>query len=142
MSKTNQQVAQKVVNTGFTSGLLFMLKAVFFSYCISLVLLFVVSAIATFKACSDYTISVMVNIVTVFGVSFCGFVSGQHFQSKGIVFGAICGTLYALILCLLGAMISQNFQFSSEILTSLAIGIICGAVGGIVGINTKRHERR
>lgn len=142
MPKTNQQNAQKSISNGFSSGLLFMLKAVFISYCISIALLFVVSLIATFKACSDYTISVMVNIVTALGVSVCGYMSGQHFESKGIVFGALCGILYSSLLCLMGSLATQTIIFDSGAVVALIIGITCGAVGGIVGINTKRTKRR
>ena len=70
MSKQIQSSANKP-DTGIVSGLLFMLKSVFFSYCISVVLLFLTALFATFNALSDSVISVIVNIVTAFGVSFC-----------------------------------------------------------------------
>ncbi len=142
MSKQIQSSANKTDGTGIVSGLLFMLKSVFIAYCISVVLLFLTALVATFNALSDPIIAVIVNIVTAFGVSFCGFISGRHFQSKGLVFGALCGLIYAVILWLLGIMISRNVNFGASALTALAIGIICGAVGGIVGINTKRQRRR
>ena len=142
MSKTSQPITSKTSGLGISSGLLFMLKAVFFSYCISVALLFLVAALATFNSLSNSTISVLVNIVTAFGVAFCGFMSGRHFSSKGIFFGAICGTLYAVLLCLFGNLATQSFYFGSNSITALCIGIICGAVGGIVGINTKRQKRR
>lgn len=142
MSKSNHAVATKTVNSGFVSGLLFMLKAVFFSYCISVALLFLTAMLATFKSFSDPTISVIVNIITAFGVTLCGFLSGRHFDKKGIVYGALCGTMYAILLCIFGNLASQNFYLGSASLTALGIGIICGAVGGIVGINTKKQNRR
>ena len=142
MPKVTQATTPKNIGTGFSSGALFMLKAVFVSYCLSVALLFLVAILATFKSFSDNAISIAVNIVTTFGVAFCGFVSGRHFESKGIVFGAICGTVYAVLLCLIGNLAAQTFQVTSGALTALAIGVICGAVGGIVGINTKKQKRR
>lgn len=142
MPKSNHQTVQKAVGTGFSSGLMFMLKAVFISYCLSVALLFIVSALATFNAFSDYTISVMVNLVTAFGVSLCGFMSGRHFASKGIIYGALCGIIYAFLLFILGNLATREFHIGSDSLTAFSIGIICGAVGGIVGINTRRQERK
>ena len=102
MSRTSQPTTAKSVSSGFSAGLLFMLKAIFISYCLSVALLFITAAVATFKSLSDQTLSVVVNIITALGVLFCGFLSGRHFDSKGIVFGAICGTLYTVLLCILG----------------------------------------
>ncbi len=142
MSRTIQPTTAKSGSSGFSSGLLFMFKAIFMSYCLSVALLFITAAAATFKSFSDQTISILVNIITAVGVLFCGFLSGRHFDSKGIVFGALCGTLYTVLLCVLGNLAAQTVNFTSGALTALCIGIICGAVGGIVGINTKRQSRR
>ena len=143
MSKPNQsRTSYDVIETGFVPGLLFMLKSVFLSYCISVVLLFVAALIATFQAFSDQTISVIVNIITALGVSMCGFFAGRHFNSKGLIFGALSGIIYSSLLCLIGNLISHTFHFGTNSVTALIIGLICGAVGGIVGINTKRKRRR
>lgn len=119
-----------------------MLKAVLIAYCVSVALLFVVSVIATFQAFSDRTISVAANIVTAIGVLICGFMSGRHFSSKGLVFGALCGVFYSGLLCLIGNLAAQNLHFGASAVTALIIGVICGAVGGIAGINTKSTRRR
>lgn len=143
MSKSTQShTSYDVIDTGFVPGLLFMLKSVFLSYCVSVVLLFIASLIATFQAFSDQAISVTVNIVTALGVSICGFMAGRHFENKGLIFGAICGIIYSSLLCLIGNLVSQAFCFGTNSITALIIGLICGAVGGIVGINTRRTRRR
>jgi len=129
-------------DSGIASGILFMLKTVLIAYGISIVLLFIAALIATFQAFSDQAISIMANLVTALGVFFCGFMSGRHFSSRGLIFGAICGVIYSALLCLIGNLASGTMSFGTSALTALAIGLICGAVGGIVGINTKRQRRR
>lgn len=119
-----------------------MLKAVVVAYCVSVALLFVFSVVATFNAFSDRTISVAANIVTAIGVLLCGFMSGRHFSSKGLIFGAICGVFYSGLLCIIGNLAAQNLHFGASAVTALIIGVICGSVGGIAGINTKSTRRR
>lgn len=137
-SRTNYETS----DGGIVTGILFMLKTVLVSYGLSIILLFLASLIATFQAFSDQAISITANIVTSIGVFFCGFMSGRHFSSKGLVFGAICGIIYSALLCLAGNLFSQSMSFGSSAITALIIGLICGAVGGIVGINTRRKRRR
>lgn len=134
--------AAEIPSTGFIPGALFILKSVFISYVFSVVLLFLLSLLATFQAFSDTVIQISVNIVTALGVFWCGFLAGRHFSGKGLVFGAISGIVYALILCVIGIIVSAEPHPGTSALTALAIGIICGAVGGITGINTKRKKRR
>ncbi|MBQ9757349.1 MAG: TIGR04086 family membrane protein [Clostridia bacterium] len=143
MSKLIQtRTSFEVNDSGIASGIIFMLKTVLFSYLVSVVLLFLASILATFQAFSDQAISIVANSVTALGVFLCGFMSGRHFSSRGLVFGAICGVIYAVLLLIIGNLASGTMSFGTDALTALAIGIICGAVGGIVGINTKRQRRR
>lgn len=138
LSRTSAETA----DGGFVSGVLFMLKTVVVAYCVSIALLLAFSVIATFNALSDRTISVVANIVTAIGVLICGFMSGRHFSSRGLIFGALCGILYSGLLCLIGNLAAQNIHFGASAVTALIIGVICGAVGGIAGINTKSTRRR
>ena len=132
----------EIAESGFIPGFFFMLKTVLFSYLISTVLLLLLSVFATFQALNDTAIHISVNTITALCVLFCGFLSGRHFSEKGLVFGALCGTIYSGILCIAGTLFSQSPDFGSASLTALAIGIICGSVGGIVGINTRHKKRR
>lgn len=136
------RAASEIQNTGFIPGALFILKAVFISYAFSVVLLFLLSILATFQAFSDTVIQISVNTITAIGVFLCGFMAGRHFSGKGLVFGAVSGIVYALILCVIGIIVSAEANPAGSAFTAIAIGIICGAVGGITGINTKRTRRR
>ena len=136
MLNSNQGTANPV------SAILFMLKAVAVSYIISFVMLFAAALLATFQSFSDTAIYIMANLVTALGTAFAGFTAGRHFDSKGIFFGAGCGIIYTLILCIIGNIISSGINMGSSFFVALAIGIICGAVGGIAGINTKKTRRR
>ncbi|MBR5155571.1 MAG: TIGR04086 family membrane protein [Clostridia bacterium] len=134
--------SQNAATSNPVSALLFMLKTVFISYIISLLLLFVGALIATYGAFSDTAVRILANIVTALGTLIAGFMAGRHFFSKGIFFGAGCGIIYTILLCIIGNIFSGNINLGASFLTALLIGILCGAVGGIAGINTKRTRRR
>ena len=129
-------------STNPLSAILFMLKAVAVSYIISFALIFVSAILATFQSFSDTTICILANSVTAFGTAFAGFTAGRHFDHKGIFFGSACGIIYTIILWIAGIIISASMNWGSTFLVPLAIGTICGAVGGIAGINTKKVRRR
>lgn len=134
---------QKTTNDGgLVQGALFMLKTVFLSYIISIVLLFLAALLANYRSMSNTGISVLANIVTAIGTLVSGFSAGRHFSGKGIFFGAGCGILYTVFLCVAGNIISGEINFGLSFLTTLLIGIFCGAVGGIAGINTAHGRRR
>ena len=138
MSKANQiQVAHTPV-----SSLIFILKAVILSYAVSVILLFATAIIAVMRSMSDSGISILVNIVTAISTTLAGFLSGRHFNGKGIFFGALSGIVYTLLLWISGNIISGDINLGFSFLTSIIIGLLCGAVGGICGINTKRKRRR
>ena len=137
LKSANQATVQ---NTG--SGIIFIIKTVIITYIISLILLFLISIPATYRALSGIGISIAANTVTALATLFAGFMAGRHFSGRGIVFGAICGILYTLPLCIAGSIASGTPLLGSDSLIALGIGLICGGVGGVVGINTKRTSKR
>ena len=139
MLKSNQTSPN---DGGFAEGTLFMLKTVALSYIVSLVLLLLAATVATFNSMSDTGVSILANVVTAFGAIFAGFSAGRHFSGRGLLFGAGCGIIYTVILCIIGNIVSGSLNFGVSFLTALTIGVLCGAVGGIAGINTKRTRRR
>ena len=122
--------------------LVYILKSVAISYAISVILLLPAALIATYQCLSDRGISILVNLVTALGVTSCGFMSGRHSSRGGIFSGALSGIIYAAILYLIGNLAAQNLHFGMNAVTAAVIGIVCGAAGGIVGINTRSKKRR
>ena len=121
---------------------LYILKAVAFSYAVSLVMLVPAALIATFKCFSDKGVSLCANLVCARGVLLCGFMSGRHSEKGGLVAGAAAGVLYTFILWVIGGIASQTVSVGACAVTALVIGVVCGSAGGILGINSKGGRRR
>ena len=137
ISRTNRE---SELGKGF--DLLFILKSVAFAYALSVVLLFFTALIATYQSFSDKGIGILVNIVPATAAIVCGFLSGRNSSRGGLLSGAVSGIVYTLLLCVVGNILSQTFSFGSSAITAIIIGLVCGSVGGIVGINSKSNRRR
>ena len=122
--------------------ILYIMKAVAAAYIISVILLLPAALIATWQCFSDKGISVMVNFITALGTVSCGFMSGRHSARGGLICGAVSGFIYAAVLCLIGNLAAQSVSFGMNAVCAAVIGTVCGAVGGIIGINTRRQRRR
>ena len=143
MSKMGVKKAKETLpENGSPVNILFTVMTVAVSYALSVVLLLVVTLIATMQSMSDKGISVLVNVVTAVSVLFCGFLNGRRSPRGGLLAGAVSGITYTIVLCILGKLIAQDMSIGLNAITAQVIGILCGAVGGIVGINTKKQRKR
>lgn len=143
MSKTGFGIKKEVSSEkGAVFDFMFMIKAVAVAYAVSVALLVLAAVIATFQSMSDKGIGIMVNTVTALGVTMCGFLNGRRSARGGLIAGAVSGVIYTLLLCLIGNLATKNMTFGVNAITAQIIGIVCGAVGGIIGINTKKSRRR
>lgn len=106
---------------------------------ISLLLLAVFSMIMAMR---DVPSPVILSLayVSVAGGSFAGgFVSARLIRSRGLVVGAVTGAAFLLILYLAGVLTRQT-QFSVDLLWKIAVAVLAGSAGGIIGVN-KRGRR-
>ncbi|WP_308634721.1 TIGR04086 family membrane protein [Paenibacillus silvisoli] len=66
-----------------------------------------------------------------------GFVSGKRSGMRGWYYGGLLGFAYGLLI-LLVSFLSMNTGISGRTFTMLIETVICGALGGMVGVNMKR----
>ena len=107
------------------------------SVVLTLVLLFVFSIILAYTNTSE-TIMVPV-IIGITGISILSgsSIATSKIKKKGIVNGMIIGGIYIFILYLISSMLSAQFSLNMYSIIMMVIGIIAGAIGGIVGVNLK-----
>lgn len=67
-----------------------------------------------------------------------GFASGKRSGRKGWYYGGLLGIIYAVLIILIG-FLSVNAGFSSHTMNLLAVVLPAGAVGGMIGVNMKKH---
>lgn len=72
------------------------------------------------------------------GALVAGVVAALCAGKRGLLTGAACGTMMALILLLVGLARSGGVDVGYTAL-KWAVMTLCGAIGGLIGVNRKRH---
>lgn len=123
---------------------LFSLKAfknyiisVFISILATIVLLGVVSVIFSFFPPAPWLLFAFSNYSVFFTVFLCAFLSARSFSSQGLFTGIVSAVFCLITISLAGSVIFGTTLFPYSLLKLFPIGIPCGGIGGILGINSK-----
>lgn len=118
------------------------LKSVFLSYVLSIVLLAIFAIILTYTSFPESSISMVVMIVSIISILYAAKMSAGKVKSRGWLAGATTGLFYMVILYLISLIFIQRPVFDIQVLKVFGIGILVGAVGGVIGINLKKNEKK
>lgn len=112
-------------------------KGLLIAVILTIVLLLIFSILLTYTSIQETTIAPVV--VTISGLSIlAGSSIGMiHISKNGMVYGAIVGCLYVLTLYLLSSFLGNSFTLNSVAILFIIVGIVTGAIGGIIGVNRK-----
>ena len=117
------------------------LKNVCVSFLATAILLFVSAVAVTYLSVSEAVIDAVVLVITALCVCWGGFCASRHLGRQGLLSGAVSGLMYVALLYLVGSLIFGELTFAPATALSMLIGVGCGAVGGIIGVNTKKRRR-
>lgn len=85
---------------------------------------------------TDKIISVMSGIALCVGAYAGGYISAKKRRKNGLFMGVLCGLFMFLIILIIGSVFIKAISGCSPSV-KLVLTLICGAVGGIVGVNSK-----
>lgn len=117
-------------------------KGIIISYIITLPVFCLFALILTNTDFPQKYTSTVVIITTIASILIAGSTSTKGLKSKGWLNGSIVGFVYIFILYLLSSIIFRNFIIDRYVITMGIIGVLTGAIGGIVGINFKKSSRK
>lgn len=106
-------------------------------FILTIIMLFILSLLLSMTDLEEKIIEPAIIGITAFAIMVGGFITSKKIKNKGIVVGVIQGILYMLILYLTSSFINMDFTLSVKSFTMIGIGIVGGAIGGIVGVNIK-----
>ena len=104
--------------------------------------LLVTSVIYLTRDLSDDTARNIVTVCAFLSVFLSSAASGKRQRQRGLLTGALVGAGYGLCLYITGFLAFGFPGFSGGLLSTLALAVLSGAVGGIVGVNLKGRKKR
>lgn len=117
-------------------------KSIFFAFLLSIVLLFVFSIILTYTNFPESTIPTVVLTITIISIIFGAEMSGKKARTRGWLTGGITGLTYIILLYIISIIFVERPIFNSHLLVILLISFVSGSLGGIIGINLKKSEKK
>lgn len=135
-------MAKDIQTGGGMLDLIFGAKNILMCFLLTILVLFVASWISVMVNLPEAAVALVVSVITYLCVGICGFRFARHTGSNGLLAGALAGLVYVIILYVIGCIAFAEISFSTSAALTAVICIVCGAIGGIVGVNTKSKKRR
>ena len=126
-------------NTGVVRILLKSVKFIILSYVISFILLLVLALVIVYTDVSETISGPAVNIITLSGAFVSSFLTAGNLTSKGWICGFLSGMLNIMLLFAAGSLFTSSAFFTAHKMMFMLYGGICGAVGGIIGVNVGKN---
>ena len=113
------------------------IKGTIISIICTLICLFIFSIILTYTNISESFITPVIIVIT--GISICigSSIGNIKIKKNGMLNGALVGGIYISSIYLLSGIINQNFSLNMQSIIIIGVGMICGMLGGIIGVNKK-----
>ncbi|MCT4509880.1 MAG: TIGR04086 family membrane protein [Tepidibacter sp.] len=116
----------------------YFLKALGYSYLITIVLVLIYNLVLTYTSVSVSTMPLMTSIIVTLGIACAGFYIGYKNGSDGFLYGILAGALYVLFMIIMYFLANENFKFEMNMLYKMLLNTLTGGIGGIIGVNMKK----
>ncbi len=121
------------INNNFVLSIL---KGVGIAFLFTIIALSVFACLLVFTNLSENLMQPVVIGVTGVSILLGSFISNRKMNKNGIINGILVGVVYIGLIYIVSSVVSGgNFGLSIGAIIMVTIGIICGAVGGIIGVN-------
>ena len=112
------------------------LKGVGISFSFTLICLTIFSALLTYTNLSESLIQPVVIAVTGISILAGSFFATRKVGKNGIIKGIAVGLIYIFLIYLISSVVNGgSFALTMSSVIMILIGILCGAIGGIIGVN-------
>lgn len=111
------------------------IKEIIISCLITLILICLLSIIISKTNVSENLITPLTIVITTLSLLIGGFRVSKAKKEKGIIYGSILGICYMLILYIISSFVNFNFSLTINSIIMIILGILGGAIGGILGVN-------
>ncbi len=103
----------------------------------SFVFLCIFALLLMYTNISESTISPVIIIITGISILIGTIICTRKLSKNGIITGGAVGVLYILIIYLISSLLNCDFSLNIQSFVMIVVSIICGMIGGIIGVNRR-----
>ena len=101
----------------------------------SFIFLLIYASILSFTDVPESSIAPVVITITGISILIGSIIGSRKITKNGIINGAIVGLVYVLNIYLISSLLNGNFALNLQSIIMIVVAILCGVVGGIIGVN-------
>lgn len=120
-----------------TKNIKYIIKGVIISIIATLILLLIFSILLTYTNISEKLINPFIIVITAISILIGSSIGNTKMKKNGLLNGAIIGGVYLTLIYIISSIINHNFILTVQSVIIIISGIICGMLGGIIGVNKK-----
>jgi putative membrane protein (TIGR04086 family) len=120
---------------GQVNNTLLILKGSLLAVIITLLCFIVFAIIMKFANLGEDVIGPVNQVIRVISIAIGSALPAKVSKNKGWIKGAITGGLYIVWAFVISILFSNHVSFDSILLSDVLLGLIVGAIGGIIGVN-------
>ena len=120
-----------------TKNIKYIIKGVIISIIATLILLLIFSILLTYTNISEKLINPFIIVITAISILIGSSIGNTKMKRNGLLNGAIIGGIYLILIYAISSIINHDFVLTVQSIIIIISGIICGMLGGIIGINKK-----
>ena len=113
-------------------------KGILVSFIITIILFYILGIILSTTNIPEKIITPAIIIITGISILIGSSIVMMKTNEKGLLKGGLIGILYFLILYLASSILLKNFEVNIYSCIMFAAVFICGSIGGIIGVNSKK----
>lgn len=120
------------IETGYFKQIL---KGDLLAFIFTILMLLIFSALLTYTSISESIIPQTIIIITGISILLGSSIGTMKMKTKGLLSGAVVALIYILAIYILSSVVNGNFAFNVYSIIMCITSVICGMIGGIIGVN-------
>lgn len=101
------------------------------------ILLLVFAMILTYTNTSETIMNPVIIVITAISILIGSSIGNIKIKKNGLINGALIGGFYIFIIYLISSILNWRFGLEIQSIIMIAVGMIFGILGGIIGVNKK-----
>ena len=113
-------------------------KGIIIAIVFTIISLFIFSCLLVFTNLSEGTIKPVIITLTGISILLGSSIGTKRFKKNGLFSGALIGGIYIITIYVISSIINSGFYLNISSIVMVVTGMICGILGGIIGVNSRR----